>query len=158
MRRCKLQYFIQRLFSVSHLSSQNHSDKTLPFRNGRQPREEPAFPRYSVLGTCYSTLAGPLRQIRLRIRTLHESPQTRFHRRTGKQFTEQLDLLPQLLMRNRLDESLGRDRGSTIEFLQLGRRCSRRAPCLSFPHNLDMLARPCITFSRIQYVAQLMLS
>src|SRR6266550_1618925 len=55
------------------------------------------------------------RQIGLRICALHKLAQTYFHRGLREQLTEQIDFLFQLIIRNGLNELLGRDRCAPVE-------------------------------------------
>ena len=58
----------------------------------------------------------------MRVRALHKLPQPRFDRRPHEQLAKNVDLTPQLLPRNRLDESLRDCRRLPVELSQLHRR------------------------------------
>src|SRR5215472_11673125 len=85
---------------------------------------------------AFSRQRKRLRQIRKRVRTLHKFPQALIHRRTREKLAKNIDFLPQLLVRNRLDEFLRRDHRVAVKFCGLRRGCASHLQRIAFRHNL----------------------
>src|SRR6185437_10846709 len=77
-----------------------------------------------------------LRKIRLCIRALHELLQASLHSVAREEFAKNLDLAPQFIVGNRLDEFFGRRRSLAIKFADLGRGRPRHPQSLSFGYHL----------------------
>src|SRR6202789_1416991 len=77
-----------------------------------------------------------LRQVGQRVRTLDEFSQALSHRRTLEQLTKYLNLAPQLVERNRLDEFFRSGRRLAIKLLQLRCRGTRNPQSISFGDHL----------------------
>src|ERR1700730_1274748 len=74
----------------------------------------------SVVGISILNLnLSTLRQIRLSLCALHKLLQAGFDGGPRKEFTEDVDFTPQLLLGNRFDEALGNYRRLAIEFTYL---------------------------------------
>src|SRR5271165_564563 len=85
---------------------------------------------------CTSESPKCLRQVRMRVLTLGKFSKTSLHRRLGKEFAENIDLLRQLFIRNRLDKFLGRRRSPPVELPELSSRSSRYPQRLTFRRHL----------------------
>src|SRR6266403_6373854 len=75
-------------------------------------------------------------QVRLWVFAFHELLQSSLHRGLRKQVAEDIDLLPQVLIGNRLDEFFGHACRVASNFAEWGGGTTRRSERLAFGHHL----------------------
>src|SRR2546427_10372049 len=74
-------------------------------------------------------------QVRLWVFAFHELLQSSLHRGLRKQVAEDIDLLPQVLIGNRLDEFFGHSCRGAIKLAELCGGPTRRSDRLAFVHH-----------------------
>src|ERR1700722_12922294 len=87
----------------------------------------------SVVVSAYKSI---LRKVRLGVRALNKFLQSGLDGGLTEQLAEKFDLLPQIAVRDRLDEFFGSSRRIAIELAHLCRGCPRHAQCFAFTHDL----------------------